>query len=545
MISTLLLLILTFTPPSVDTLIQSFQEARGKSRIEIANRIFAGLDENGITDSLMVFDASVPADSLAWMVYYWCGEEKMADNDFDAGAAIFAKAVEAAERSRSLLAVSDSYAELAYCLTREGKFDQAVAACEKAVDADTRLGDKDRLAISLNTMAYIYHMSRQGPESEKYIRRSLDLARELDDTTKIALRLGTMSDILMSEGRFQEALESATEAFRLDSLTDNTPKMAIRRVQMAAPLFNLEEYDRARELLLQAEPVLAATGNMASLGICENQLGDIACREERWKDAERHFSIAVQIYSHTGERLSESRARYGMYQALRHSDPEAASLELERYAYLNDTIYSENVSRMTAEFDSRYQNAELRSRNALLRQRSRLNAVLGILVLALLALFFVNYYYRSKARIAEQEKRYKILSERFSNLQDELASRRPASIGTGPGASDDTRSWLDAVDGILEDQMKQGALDVKALAASLHVSPRTLSRKFNSAVGLSPVDYILRFRMERACALLSEGRLNVAEVAAACGMDDPAYFSRFFRKMTGMTPTEYQKHSLS
>ena len=528
------LFMLTALPAgNVDSLVAQFEKAKGSARAEIATQIFKLLDEEEVTDSLMTVPAGINLDTLAMQVYYWAGEEKIANNDFSAASPLFDKAAALASKGKNLEIISDSYAELAYSLTREGKFDSAVQACEKAVDADTRLGDKDRLAISLNTMAYIYHMSRQGEEAEKYIRRSLELAKELNDTTKIALRYGTLSDILMAEGRFDDALESASEAFRLDSLSGNTAKMAIRRVQMAAPLFNMEQYDRAEKLLLQAEPVLAATGNMASLGICENQLGDIACRRENWKEAERHFGIAIQIYSHTGERLSESRARYGMYQALRHSDPAAAALHLERYAYLNDTIYSENVSRMTAEFDARYQNADLESRNEMLRNRIFWYSIVGLLVLIVLVLVFFLYYYRTREKLEAQEKRYHVLSERFSNLQNEVESQRP--VGEKP------ETWLDNVDNILLELLQQGRADAKTLADKLCISSRNLSRKFYSATGLSTIDYILRFRMERACHLLSEGKMNISEVARECGIDDLAYFSRFFRKMTGMTPTEYQK----
>ena len=519
-----------------------FEKSRGRVRTEIAARIFKRLDEEQITDSLIVPAPGIHPDSLAVQVYYWAGEKKMAENDFAGATPLFEKAAALASGGKNLEIISDSYAELAYCLTREGKIDSAVQACEKAVDADMRLGDKERLTISLNTMAYIYHMGRQDGEAEKYIQRSLDLARELNDTTKIALRLGTMSDILMSEGRFDEALRRATEAFRLDSLSGNEPKMAIRRVQMAAPLFNMEDYDRAEILLKHAEPVLAATGNMASLGICENQLGDIACKREDWKAAEKHFSIAVQIYSHTGERLSESRARYGMYQALRHSDPETAALHLERYAYLNDTIYSENVSRMTAEFDARYRNAELQNRNELLRQKAWLYSILALMLLAGLALAFALYYWRSKARLAAQEKRFSMLSERFSSLQAELSSRRP-SVPDAEGESfDASRAWLDKVDAILGEQSGQGVLtDASTLASRLNMSPRNLSRKFNAVIGLSTRDYIQRYRIARACKLLKEGHLNINEVARECGIDDPAYFSRFFKGMTGKTPMEWQK----
>ena len=60
-------------------------------------------------------------------------------------------------------------------------------------------------------------------------------------------------------------------------------------------------------------------------------------------------------------------------------------------------------------------------------------------------------------------------------------------------------------------------------------------------MGYSTQDYILRYRIDYACRLFDETDKNITEVARECGIDDIAYFSRFFRKMTGVSPSEYRK----
>ena len=130
---------------NVDSLVAQFEKAKGSARAEIATQIFKLLDEEEVTDSLMTVSPGTHPDTVAMQVYYWAGEEKIANNDFSAASPLFDKAASLASKGKNLEIISDSYAELAYSLTREGKFDSAVQACEKAVDADTRLGDKDRL----------------------------------------------------------------------------------------------------------------------------------------------------------------------------------------------------------------------------------------------------------------------------------------------------------------------------------------------------------------------------------------------------------------
>ena len=536
----LLLSVLAALQP-VDSLVRVFENSRGNEKTYVANRIFEQLDKDEVTDSLMSFSGSVHPDTLALSVYYWAGESKMVENDFAAAEQYFTKAGALAEQGGNLAILSDCMAELAYCLTREGKMVMASEACEKAIDADTRLGDKDRLAISLNTMAYIYHMARRSEDAEKYLRRSLAIARELNDTSKIALRLGTLSDILMAQGRSEEALESAQEAFRLDSASANVPKMAIRKVQMAAALFPSARYEEAKALLLEALPVLQESGNLASMGIACNQLGDIYCKQEKWDDAARYFDTAVKIYSFTGEKLSESRAQYGMYQALRHSDPAEAALHLEKYAYLNDDIYNEELSRMTSEYNARYDNAALANENEKLAMRNTYLTTASALVLIIFLLIVAIIIQRARTRESEQEKRYNLLSERFSSLTREVEQQQKRLGYKELPLEAPQNEWLDGVDDYLRDMMREGNVSVDKLADRLCVSPRQLSRKFLSATGYNTQDYINRFRIDYACKMLSGGDRTVGEVARECGMDDIAYFSRFFKKMTGLSPTEFQK----
>ncbi len=81
------------------------------------------------------------------------------------------------------------------------------------------------------------------------------------------------------------------------------------------------------------------------------------------------------------------------------------------------------------------------------------------------------------------------------------------------------------------------------LARRLHWHPHYFIGRFSRAVGITPRQYVLRKRMERARQLLWAGTDPVKAVAAAVGYDDPAHFTRRFRKETGMTPARYRKLS--
>lgn len=71
-----------------------------------------------------------------------------------------------------------------------------------------------------------------------------------------------------------------------------------------------------------------------------------------------------------------------------------------------------------------------------------------------------------------------------------------------------------------------------------------LGRLFKQKNGISLGAYVIERRMELAKKLLREDRLWVSEVAQAVGYDNFAYFSRLFRKKTGMAPKEYRKSTI-
>ncbi|HKW29852.1 MAG TPA: AraC family transcriptional regulator [Verrucomicrobiae bacterium] len=83
-------------------------------------------------------------------------------------------------------------------------------------------------------------------------------------------------------------------------------------------------------------------------------------------------------------------------------------------------------------------------------------------------------------------------------------------------------------------------LHVATLAAAVNVSPSHYSALFKRWTGCPPIDYFIHLRMQHACRLFDSTSLNVKEVAAALGYDDPFYFSRTFKAVNQVAPSEYR-----
>ena len=80
-----------------------------------------------------------------------------------------------------------------------------------------------------------------------------------------------------------------------------------------------------------------------------------------------------------------------------------------------------------------------------------------------------------------------------------------------------------------------------SLADAAGLSAKYLCRIFSQLTGKSPVEYLNEYRIERACAMLSDTELSILDIGYSCGFNDQSYFIKTFKKQKGMTPGAYRK----
>ncbi|TVP58548.1 MAG: helix-turn-helix domain-containing protein [Nodularia sp. (in: Bacteria)] len=83
-------------------------------------------------------------------------------------------------------------------------------------------------------------------------------------------------------------------------------------------------------------------------------------------------------------------------------------------------------------------------------------------------------------------------------------------------------------------------LKLAHLAQLAKMSQSHFSRLFKQSMGLSPHQYLLQQRVERAKQLLKHTNQSLVEIALACGFDSHSHFTRQFRQITGITPKAYR-----
>jgi AraC-like DNA-binding protein len=87
----------------------------------------------------------------------------------------------------------------------------------------------------------------------------------------------------------------------------------------------------------------------------------------------------------------------------------------------------------------------------------------------------------------------------------------------------------------------QHAWTIEILAKDVGLSRSVLAERFADLIGMPPMHYLAKWRMQLAAGLLSSGKANIATVAAEVGYASEAAFSRAFKKLVGVPPSDWRR----
>lgn len=138
--------------------------------------------------------------------------------------------------------------------------------------------------------------------------------------------------------------------------------------------------------------------------------------------------------------------------------------------------------------------------------------------------------------LLEQRRRLQSYYLSVSGLSEEGLSRPSSDL---PDQLED--AFLKKVRQLIEEQLEQQDFSVEQLSQLLFMDPSNLYRKVKALTGLSPLQYIQSLRLRHAKQLLRESDESIISVALSSGFNSAGYFSRVFKKDTGMTPSAYRE----
>ncbi len=88
-------------------------------------------------------------------------------------------------------------------------------------------------------------------------------------------------------------------------------------------------------------------------------------------------------------------------------------------------------------------------------------------------------------------------------------------------------------------QSSAGRLRLAAIAETLGISGAQLNSVFKSFTSMTPYQYYISVKIQKAKEMLENGGLSIREVASRLGFSDPYYFSRLFRRKVGLPPSRW------
>ncbi|MCM1156257.1 MAG: AraC family transcriptional regulator [Roseburia sp.] len=183
--------------------------------------------------------------------------------------------------------------------------------------------------------------------------------------------------------------------------------------------------------------------------------------------------------------------------------------------------------------------------------------------------YYVHFYLDAESRRRHDEGRRTTLPKKMSHLAGSVPEKKLAALIDCARSGDDTTSWylnmrlfellsLCAFFGKKESKetlseeiclylqaRKKEAFSARDMERHFYLSYKHMAAVFKKEKQMTMQQYHTKLRVEEACRLLESTLLPVGEIGRQLGYEDMLYFSRIFRRSTGMSPTAYRKRALT
>lgn len=105
----------------------------------------------------------------------------------------------------------------------------------------------------------------------------------------------------------------------------------------------------------------------------------------------------------------------------------------------------------------------------------------------------------------------------------------------------EAQDLMEKVKIFLDENYFRKELSLPVIAEQFFINASYLSRAFSKRYGITLIEYLNRIRIEHACQYLEDGDWKIYQVAERVGIPDPDYFTKCFKKVTGISVRDYKK----
>lgn len=567
----LVLVALTMSAAAIDDFnsrLAQFEKASGNSMVTVANEMMKQLHDEEFTESLIKFTPSTPVNEVKKEVYYWSCEY-LYDN------AQYQKALYYGKKALPLTKGSDTEADclnvLSLTCVRMSDYKQAATYALQCYRIDKKNGDPDAMSSSLNTLAGIYLGANQLDQAKSHILKAIEVAKKTDNPARMAVLQGMASEIFHAMKDDEQALTYINKACEIEKSLDNNDRLMVRYAQRASVLIGLKRYKEAEKDLSVVIPFLKKIGDEHSLAISYNKLGMVMRSTKRERQAVDYFRMAAATFSKMGDIANEMHSRRGLYECLWEINPDSAKIELDRFDLLKDSLYNNATAENLARYEAEFGNDELSTSNQ--RQKTIIKVVtVASVILAILIALGVWWYMNRRMKVREEA--LQAIIDNLKKKPEETVDKNEAETAQTQQESEVTQTpevqksvakktddhdkqdkrhklsesdnqFLAKIVGIVKDFSSNGEqITVEDIADKMFITRGHLNRRIKSLSGVTTIQYVQRIRLEQAKQLLADDSdLTIAEIAFKSGFEDPANFSRVFKRTFNVSPSQFRSKS--
>lgn len=121
-------------------------------------------------------------------------------------------------------------------------------------------------------------------------------------------------------------------------------------------------------------------------------------------------------------------------------------------------------------------------------------------------------------------------------LRNYCITHKQLSKPTGGLSQRKLKQAIDYIQAHLDEEIR-----LENIAQSIEMNSAYFCHLFKNSMGISPYNYVIQQRIERAKQLLSRSNLSITDIALECGFADSSHFAKHFRKVNGVSATKYRQ----
>mgnify|MGYP002619900872 CR=1 FL=1 len=441
--------------------------------------------------------------------------------------------------------MSECYFQLSSNFQRLGNFQMALNMAEKCLHLDSCMNELENMSSSYNNMAAISLAAKDLESARKFILKAIELEEETEEQAKMSVRYGIASEIYTKSDSAELGYEYAQKAYELDLEKGDSVKIGKRLSQMGDALSAMGRLDEAEESYHDAEPYLSKAKDKTSMCINYKQLGTLYSKEGKWESAIEYHEKSLELARKYNlnylieNNLSALSKLYNLRDKGR-----ALEYALEDMTW-KDSIYNQEMQQTAQQFSAQYDLWEKEKR--ITRQANRIQTqkimiwtifIAFILIVLLLGLYVYLHYIRKE----KQELHIKYSHALITDFNASEPSPETKSVHNDIDIATETdREFLLKVNDVISRHIDEATLSSVKIAEEVCLGQRQVNRKVKAITGIDTGTYIKMKRIGKARQLLDSSTLNIGEIQSACGFESPSYFSRVFKDVVGMSPSEYRK----